>query len=48
MVEIYERIRRPYPLSKLFTWNHRSRLLQQNLQDLKWLFLQSNFDAIPA
>jgi len=48
VVKIYERLRGPNSLLQFFPANHRTRVLQQNLEDLERLFLQSDPGSVLA
>src|SRR5262249_17301762 len=47
-IEIDERVGGPEPLLKLLPGYYLSRPFEQKQQHLKWLLLESEFDALPA
>jgi hypothetical protein len=48
VVEVNKRVGGPYPPLKFLTRGNFTELLQQDLQNLKWLFLQPDLGPVAA
>jgi hypothetical protein len=48
VIEVNKRVAGPYPLSQFLALDYLARLFQKNVKNLKRLFLEPDFVAIPA
>src|SRR6266702_2465916 len=48
VIEVYEGVGRPNILPQFLAGDDFARALQENLQNLEWLFLQPDLDSLPA
>jgi hypothetical protein len=48
VIEIHKSVRGPDSLAEFLAGDHVARVFQQNLEDLKWLFLEPDSGSILA
>jgi len=48
VIEVHKGIARPYPLSQFLALDYLSGLFQENVKNLKRLFLEPDLAPIPA